>query len=60
MFHTTPFQSQTAWDFIHTSVESNRSHIPHHLKIAKESNYLADKRPVFPSNSKEDTAAFAS
>jgi hypothetical protein len=42
------------------------SQIPHPLKIARESNYLADKRPGFPANSKkdrirmEDTTFFAS
>jgi hypothetical protein len=42
--HMTPFQTQTAREFIHTSVGSNISvHIPHPLKLARESIYLADK-----------------
>jgi hypothetical protein len=67
MFHTTPslppnvqgVHSYQCW-------KQYLSNIPHPLKIARESNYLADKRPVFPANSKknrirvEDTTSFAS
>jgi hypothetical protein len=42
------------------------SHISHPLKIARDSNYLADKRPFIPANAKkdrmrlEDATSFAS
>jgi hypothetical protein len=52
--HPSLLVPQIARELIHTRVGSNTRHIPHRLKTARESSYLADKRPGFPTISEED------